>query len=104
MAVANQHCLINRRQTSTSGGTLRLGETVHLGYLDQHTEDITKGKGLDRKVIDFVEEAASQIILGEEQITASQLLERFLFPRLSSTAHWGSSLGENDADSPSAGC
>ncbi|WP_413400004.1 ABC-F family ATP-binding cassette domain-containing protein [Prochlorococcus sp. MIT 0714] len=70
--------IAGRRQPS--GGTLRLGETVHLGYLDQHTEDITKGKGLDRKVIDFVEEAASQIILGEEQITASQLLERFLFP------------------------
>jgi len=70
--------IAGRRQPN--GGTLRLGETVHLGYLDQHTEDITKGKGLDRKVIDFVEEAASQIILGEEQITASQLLERFLFP------------------------
>ena len=70
--------IAGRRQPS--GGTLRLGETVHLGYLDQHTKDITKGKGLDRKVIDFVEEAASQIILGEEQITASQLLERFLFP------------------------
>ncbi len=70
--------IAGRRQPSR--GTLRLGETVHLGYLDQHTEDITKGKGLDRKVIDFVEEAASQIILGEEQITASQLLERFLFP------------------------
>ena len=31
-------------------------------------------------MIDFVEEAASRIDLGGEQVTASQLLERFLFP------------------------
>ena len=59
---------------------MRLGETVHIGYLDQHTEAFTKGKGLERKVIEFVEEAASRIDLGGEQLTASQLLERFLFP------------------------
>ncbi|MFL0730456.1 MAG: ABC-F family ATP-binding cassette domain-containing protein [Prochlorococcus sp.] len=63
-----------------SDGKLRLGETVHLGYLDQHTEDIASGKGLERKVIDFVEEAASRINLDGQQITAAQLLERFLFP------------------------
>ena len=59
---------------------MRLGETVHVGYLDQHTEAFMEGKGLERKVIDFVEEAASRIDLGGEQVTASQLLERFLFP------------------------
>jgi len=63
-----------------AGGELRLGDTVHLGYLDQHTDDLTSGRGLERKVIDFVEEAASRIDLGNEQLTASQLLERFLFP------------------------
>ncbi|WP_413442282.1 ABC-F family ATP-binding cassette domain-containing protein [Synechococcus sp. MIT S1220] len=65
---------------STTQGSLRLGETIHIGYLDQHTEAFTEGKGLERKVIDFVEEAASRIDLGGEQVTASQLLERFLFP------------------------
>ena len=63
-----------------AGGELRLGETVHLGYLDQHTDALTSGQGLERKVIDFVEEAASRIDLNGEQLTASQLLERFLFP------------------------
>ena len=63
-----------------AGGELRLGETVHLGYLDQHTDALTSGRGLERKVIDFVEEAASRIDLNGEQLTASQLLERFLFP------------------------
>jgi len=63
-----------------TGGSLRLGETVHLGYLDQHTDALTEGRGLERKVIEFVEEAASRIDLGGEQLSASQLLERFLFP------------------------
>ena len=71
--------LIAGRRTVTHG-SLRLGETVHIGYLDQHTDAFLQGKGLNRKVIDFVEEAASRIDLGGEQVTASQLLERFLFP------------------------
>ena len=71
--------LISGRRPTTEG-TLRLGDTVHIGYLDQHTEAFTQGKGLDRKVIEFVEEAASRIEMGGEQVTASQLLERFLFP------------------------
>ena len=71
--------LIAGRRSATQG-ELRLGETVHIGYLDQHTEAFNQGKGLERKVIEFVEEAASRIDLGGEQLTASQLLERFLFP------------------------
>ena len=63
-----------------TGGQLRIGSTVELGYLDQQTNDLFNKTGLERKVIDFVEEAASLIDLGKEQITASQLLERFLFP------------------------
>ena len=43
-----------------TGGSLRLGETVHLGYLDQHTDALSEGRGLERKVIEFVEEAASR--------------------------------------------
>ena len=62
-----------------TGGTIRIGETVKLGYLDQKNNDLIHGKGLDRKVIDYVEEASSLINIGKEQITASQLLERFLF-------------------------
>ena len=71
--------LIARRRDPTQG-SLRLGDTVHVGYLDQHTTAFNEGKGLERKVIDFVEEAATRIDLGGEQVTASQLLERFLFP------------------------
>jgi len=61
-------------------GEIKLGETVHIGYLDQHTNDLNQGSGLKRKVIEFVEEAALRIDHGGKQITASQLLEKFLFP------------------------
>jgi len=61
-------------------GSIKLGETVHIGYLDQHTNDLNQGNVLSRKVIDFVEEAALRIDHGGKQITASQLLEKFLFP------------------------
>ncbi len=70
--------LIDGRRTP-NGGLIRLGETVKIGYLDQHTNDLNTGKGLQRKVIDFIEEAAIRINTGKQQITASQLLERFLF-------------------------
>ena len=63
-----------------TSGEMRLGETVHIGYLDQHTNDLNQGCGLNRKVIEFVEEAALRIDHGGKQITASQLLEKFLFP------------------------
>ncbi len=65
---------------SPSTGNIKLGETVQIGYLDQHTNDLNEGNGLNRKVIEFVEEAAVRIDHGGRQITASQLLEKFLFP------------------------
>ena len=70
--------LIAGRRKPTQG-SIEIGETIHIGYLDQHTNELTKGKGLQRKVIDFVEEAATRIEIGNKQLNASKLLERFLF-------------------------
>ncbi len=64
---------------SPNSGSIKIGETVHIGYLDQHTNDLTSGSGLTRKVIEYVEEVATIIDHGGKQITASQLLEKFLF-------------------------
>ena len=61
-------------------GEIRFGATVSIGYLDQQTKDLTKEENHEKKVIDFIKEAAWQIDLGEDQVTATQLLERFLFP------------------------
>ena len=70
--------IAGRRQPQQ--GRLELGSTVQLAYFDQQSGDLVEGKGMERKVIDFVREAASQIDLGGIQVSASQLLERFLFP------------------------
>ncbi len=61
-------------------GKIKVGETVHIGYLDQHTDALSSGEGLNRKVLEFIEEAALRIDFKKEQVSASQLLERFLFP------------------------
>ncbi|MEB3264140.1 MAG: ABC-F family ATP-binding cassette domain-containing protein [Synechococcus sp.] len=73
--------IAGRRQPS--GGSLELGSTVKLAYFDQHSEVLlegTGGSGLERKVIDVVKDAASRVEVDGVELSASQLLERFLFP------------------------
>ncbi len=71
--------IAGRRQAH--GGRLELGATVKLAYFDQHSEAVLgSGKALEKKVIDVVKEAASSVELDGSQLSASQLLERFLFP------------------------
>jgi ATP-binding cassette subfamily F protein uup len=56
---------------------------VKLAYFDQHSsvlQDGASGRGGERKVIDVVTEAASQVLVDGRELSASQLLERFLFP------------------------
>jgi len=62
-----------------SGGTVELGATVKLAYFDQHSEVLLARQG-ERKVIDVVQDAASRVSVDGEELSASQLLERFLFP------------------------
>ena len=62
-----------------SAGTLELGSTVKLAYFDQHSEVLLADRA-QRKVIDVVQEAASRVEVDGVEVSASQLLERFLFP------------------------
>jgi ABC transport system ATP-binding/permease protein len=62
-----------------SAGTLELGSTVKLAYFDQHSEVLLADRA-QRKVIDVVQEAASRVDVDGVELSASQLLERFLFP------------------------
>ncbi|MFZ9318741.1 MAG: ABC-F family ATP-binding cassette domain-containing protein [Vulcanococcus sp.] len=74
--------LIAGRRTP-HGGRLELGSTVKLAYFDQHSHtalESTDAAGRERKVIDIVKEAASSVELEGSTLSASQLLERFLFP------------------------
>jgi ABC transport system ATP-binding/permease protein len=64
-------------------GRLELGSTVKLAYFDQHSDVLVQdldAAGRPRKVIDVVKEAASSVEVDGSSLSASQLLERFLFP------------------------
>ncbi|MEB3200361.1 MAG: ABC-F family ATP-binding cassette domain-containing protein [Synechococcaceae cyanobacterium] len=65
-----------------AGGRLELGGTVQLAYFDQHSALLrpTTARAAERKVIDVVLEAASRVRVDGVELSASQLLERFLFP------------------------
>ncbi len=62
-----------------SEGLLELGSTVKLAYFDQHS-DVLLARDGKRKVIEVVQEAASRVQVDGVELTASQLLDRFLFP------------------------
>ncbi|NTV78558.1 MAG: ABC-F family ATP-binding cassette domain-containing protein [Clostridiales bacterium] len=57
------------------GGTIEIGDTVKIGYFSQENENMDDKK----RVIDYIRETAEYIQIPEGTITASQMLERFLF-------------------------
>lgn len=60
-------------------GRVEMGPTIHIGYFDQHSKDLNLNP--DQRVIEYLKEVAERVKTSEgETITASQLLERFLFP------------------------
>jgi ATP-binding cassette subfamily F protein uup len=74
---------LGKAEGPSCAGTLELGSTVKLAYFDQHSHVLLAerdGAGRERKLIDVVQEAASSIELDGTTLSASQLLERFLFP------------------------
>lgn len=56
-------------------GTIEIGQTIRIGYFSQENEY----KDDSMKVIDYVKEAGEYIQTSDGRITASQMLERFLF-------------------------
>ncbi|MBP0017223.1 MAG: ABC-F family ATP-binding cassette domain-containing protein [Cyanobacteria bacterium SBLK] len=62
-------------------GKVEIGETIHIGYFDQHSEDILSALEENRRVIDYIKDVAAYVQTADgTQISASQMLERFLFP------------------------
>lgn len=57
-------------------GHIEKGETVKIGYFSQENEALDP----DKRIIKFVEEIASSIKVSGGTLSASQMLERFLFP------------------------
>ncbi|HBW57819.1 MAG TPA: multidrug ABC transporter ATP-binding protein, partial [Oscillatoriales bacterium UBA8482] len=62
-------------------GIVEIGSTIHIGYFDQHSEDLLAAMNENQRVIDYLKEVAEYVKTADgTQITASQMLERFLFP------------------------
>ena len=64
-------------------GTVEHGQTVAIGYYDQESRALADsgGAGSEQRVIDYVEDIAETVRTADGSlITASQMLERFLFP------------------------
>ena len=56
-------------------GSVEIGDTINIGYFTQESE----GMNPNQKVIDYVKETAEYIAVPEGKISASKMLERFLF-------------------------
>jgi len=63
-------------QIGADSGKVNIGQTVKIGYFSQENEDLP----LDTKVIDVVKEIAEYLQTPNGSISASMMLERFLFP------------------------
>ena len=62
-------------------GSVEIGATILIGYFDQHSEDLLDAVNQDQRVIDYLKEIAEYVQTADGTlITASQMLERFLFP------------------------
>ena len=60
-------------------GEVDIGSTIVFGYFDQHSDDLLASP--EQRVIDYLKEVAEYVKLADgTQISASQMLERFLFP------------------------
>lgn len=57
-------------------GTIQIGQTVKMGYFSQENEAMDESL----KVIDYIKNAAEYVKTKGGSISASQMLERFLFP------------------------
>ena len=57
-------------------GTVTIGQTVKIGYFSQENEAMDESQ----RVIDYIKDVAEYVPTSDGRITASQMLERFLFP------------------------
>ncbi|MDO4943088.1 MAG: ABC-F family ATP-binding cassette domain-containing protein [Lachnospiraceae bacterium] len=66
--------IINQRIKPDSG-SIEIGETIKIGYFTQESE----GFDTKQRVIDYIRDTAEYITVPEGKISASKMLERFLF-------------------------
>ncbi len=73
--------IITGRVTPDSG-SVDIGSTIHIGYFDQHSEQLLDAIDQNQRVIEYLKEEGGEYINTTDgnRITASQMLEKFLFP------------------------
>jgi len=60
-------------------GVVEIGKTIHIGYFDQHSESLIADE--NQRAIEYLKEEGEFVKTADGmQISASQMLERFLFP------------------------
>lgn len=63
-------------RTAADSGEIEIGQTVAIGYYDQESRALNE----EQRVIDYIKEIAEYVTtIDGNQITASQMLEKFLF-------------------------
>lgn len=63
-------------QLAPDSGSVTVGETVKIGVFAQENEEMDESQ----RVLDYIREVAEYVPTADGRISASQLLERFLFP------------------------
>lgn len=63
-------------QVTPDTGSVEIGETVRIGYFSQESEELDP----NLRVIKYVEEIARNVKTKDGYLSASQMLEKFLFP------------------------
>jgi ABC transport system ATP-binding/permease protein len=62
-------------------GSVEIGTTIHIGYFNQHSEELQSALNENQRVIEYIKEEGEFVQIADgTKITASQMLERFLFP------------------------
>jgi ABC transport system ATP-binding/permease protein len=61
-------------------GTVEIGSTIHIGYFNQHSEELLEALNENLRVMDYLKEEGNFVTIADgTQISVSQMLERFLF-------------------------
>jgi ABC transport system ATP-binding/permease protein len=67
-------------RTAPDVGRVEMGTTVHVGYFDQYSSDLLAAANENLRAIDYLKEVGEYVQTADgTQITASQMLEKFLF-------------------------
>lgn len=64
---------------SPDSGTVNVGQTIKIGYYSQMIEDAQTKMDPDQRIIDYIKDTAEYVRTSDGLVSASQMLEKFLF-------------------------